>query len=774
MKYTSLLLIITIVFLSAQGSNVQTIDFLKRYDLEYNGAGPLFVKVDTQRNRIIVPHTLSSAVSIIEGSTHRVTNIPLQSRIPQHFKEEALLLCRQTGMVYVIGENCLHVIDPQMKKARAYYTDQQYEMAAVDADTRKVFLAGRSSKHILMINLGDGRQVKIPWTDYSEPLVNLNQTPPPPIRKVLIDQKLSKLIALDGFTAKISFYNVENLRKTGEKNLTVENGSRWHMAGYNTETHCLFVVMETGKRKVTHAIRINVSTGDELVISLPGFTEAVGVTYNPNLDEVYIPYDNHPAVHVVDFKDNGQLSEIKLPLYGNDASAIDLQNDLLYIASWAFGEIEIIDLKTRKFIDRIPDLEIIPHMFTMDFNPNTEMLYFPKGATAVNGAFGAAITAVDVNKQTIQKIYTGWAPVDLIQRSEKEEYFIFNSDDEYAIANPDGSVGYHKLPFEYPHQVIYAGDSNIYVSYGPHQSYWPTVYIWGARNGIGYLDQNTLKIRDRRIPRLAQQICTDKNGIMYALQNSWGAEQQFITVLKDEVREFDARQRIVLPDTVNRETIQRILKYDEILNRLYLVKTGEMDTDPGKLHVIDLDNNKQIAEIPTLLTPTDLIFDNQFIYICHFDSDSIIQVEKESIYINYIHAGHQQLKLCRANDQIFVLNHGDRTIQQIWPQEKTHHIPVSGQPDGLFVQRNNIYIASHSNERLFIDRFNTIQKSFIRILDYKYPYGSTTFNTNNSSFYLRGQFGDRIYDLTKFKEDESGRIWITDFLSGKAFIVTTK
>jgi len=127
-------------------------------------------------------------------------------------------------------------------------------------------------------------------------------------------------------------------------------------------------------------------------VKLPEFTKAAGINYNPNCDEIYVPYDNYPTVHVVDFRNNGKVSEIKLPAFGNDACAIDYKNDILYIASWAHGEVDIVDLKTRRLIKRVPGLEILPHMFNIDFNPFNNLLYIPKGATAVNGSFGAALS----------------------------------------------------------------------------------------------------------------------------------------------------------------------------------------------------------------------------------------------------------------------------------------------------------------------------------------------------------------------------------------------
>ncbi|OPZ64205.1 MAG: hypothetical protein BWY83_03248 [bacterium ADurb.Bin478] len=62
------------------------------------------------------------------------------------------------------------------------------------------------------------------------------------------------------------------------------------------------------------------------------------------------------------------------------------------------------------------------------------------------------------------------------------------------------------------------------------------------------------------------------------------------------------------------------------------------------------------------------------------------------------------------------------------------------------------------------DRFETI-------LSYEYPFGDTAFDTNNSSFYMTGQYGDVVYSLNQAQEDAKGRLWMSDFLSGKIFII---
>ncbi|HEX7503080.1 MAG TPA: hypothetical protein VF451_06640, partial [Acidobacteriota bacterium] len=73
---------------------------------------------------------------------------------------------------------------------------------------------------------------------------------------------------------------------------------------------------------------------------------------------------------------------------------------------------------------------------------------------------------------------------------------------------------------------------------------------------------------------------------------------------------------------------------------------------------------------------------------------------------------------------------------------------------------------------LFIISFDPRTKKFALLHREKYPFGETGFAGNNSSFFVRGQFGDCLYDLSKIRTDAQGRIWVSDFLSGKLFILS--
>ncbi len=751
--------------------SVKTVDFLHRPGLSVNAAGPLLVRIDEDRNRLIIANTLTSSMSFVDCATGRVRNVPIGGRALQHLKSEAMTVSAKTGAVYLIGTKCFHVVSPDKGTCETVPTGVQFESIAVDEATGNVFIAGRESKALGFYKAKSGKLEMKKWTDKREELINLNATPPPPIRKVVAAGELKQVIAVDGIDPAIYAFDGKSGAKISSRKIDLPAGGRWHLGGYNQADHSLFVVVETAERKVVRAARIAVAGGEDTIVELPELTEGVGIIYNPARDELYIPYDNHPTVHVVDFKDGGSLHEIKVPAYGNDGSAVDTENDILYITSWAFGEIDVIDLDDRSLAERITGLGIIPHMFSLAYNPKDGLLYFPKGATAVNGTFGAAVTSFDPETKKAGKIYTGWAPVDLIEMRDRCSFLVFNSEDEFAEVQPDGTYETHRLPDDYPVTACYGPGGDVYLSYGPHQSYWPTVYIWDAKDGILTIDAEDLSFYDRRIPRQAQSMAADGEGVLYFTQNNWGKEEQFLGVFADEVRVFDAAKRMRLGDEVSREITQRILKYDPGTERLYLVRIGEMDGDPSLLQMIDPKEAKVVERIPLRLTATDLLFDGDDIYVANFDSDTVTVIDKESLEVAGVRTDEKPLRLCRCAGRVYVINHIGNTIQEVRPDGRSFEIPFAGLPDNVFTWGDKAVITSHSEEGLSVVEFDPLAESFTTLHSYAYPYGDTRFDTGNVSFYVRGQFGDVLFAITQGRTDEAGRLWITDFLSGKLFIL---
>jgi DNA-binding beta-propeller fold protein YncE len=751
--------------------SVTTVDFLTSAKIAANGAGPLLVKMDAFRNRLIVANTFSSSVSIIDCGNHSVENIAVEGRALQHLKAEALTFSKKSGEIYLIGAHCFSIISPDRKTSKTIHTEAQFESIAVDEATGNVFIAGRESKELGFYAMKSQKLTMLPWLAAREDLINLNATPPPPIRKVIAAPELNWIIAVDGCTSTFFLFDGRNGSLLNSRPLKLTSGGRWHLAGYHEQSHSLYLVVETNDRRVIEAAKIDVLTGEGTVVPLPQLTEGVGITCHPDHDEVYIPYDNHATVHVVDFADNGAIHEIKIPAYGNDASAIDTKSNLLYVASWAQGEVDAIDLDARKLKKRITGLGIIPHMFTMAFNPNNNLLYFPKGATAVNGAFGAAVTALDPANEKMTKIYTGWAPVAMVEVPSRNSFLVFNSEDQFAEVHANGTYETHALPFDYPIEAVLNPDGDVYLSYGPHQSYWPVVYIWGAKNGILTMNAGDLSFYDRRIPRQAHKMVFDTTGTLYFTQNIWGKEEQFLGTLGDGVRLFDIGTRVALQDTVEREITQRILVADPERNWLYHVRVAEKDTDPSVLQVVDANAKKVIRKLPLGLTATDLAFDEKNIYIANFDSRSVSVVDKASFAVSEIATQDEPLKLCRCGDRIYVINHASNSLQEAKEKGKVYRLPYEGLPDNLFAWNGSVVITSHSSTALSIIRFEPDTEKFTLLHRQNYPYGDTRFDSGNVSFYMRGQFGDALFSITSGKTDGSGRLWVSDFLSGRLFIL---
>lgn len=773
MRFLTLILVLFILAPSIYTeTGIQTISFLDSINTKYNGAGPLMVKVDRDRDRVVLINTNTSSVTLINGKDDGITNIPISKRVPQYLKEESFVIDRKTGNIYLIGSGNLTIVFPDTGTALTFDTKYQYEMVAVDENTGNCFLAGRESRKVAFVHLKKGRLKYIRVFDRKEKMVNLNQTPPPPIRKIIADPALGTVSVFDGYSNRLFTLDIGTGKVKGSRVPDIKPGKRFHFAGYDKEKHCLYLVTETEKRKVIEAVKLDCRLTNDTIIKLPGLSEGVGISLNAEREEVYIPYDNHPVVHIVNFKGEGKVHKADIPSYGNDASAFNNEKSLLYVASWAYGEIYIVDLATYKLKKRIRGTGIIPHMFSMAFNPAQKKLYIPLGASAVNGSFGSAVTCFNTDTWEKKKIVTGWAPVDLIEMKKKDGFLVFNTESEFAEVTPDGKVTYHQLPFPYPAFAARKPNGNIFLSYGPHQSYWPAVYIWGAKNGILEIEEENLQMFDRRIPRLAHKIVFDKRGGLYGLQNSWGRENLFLTWFPKGIRMFAPQERVYFYTKIQRENIQRILKYDEGADLLYIVKVAETDPGPGSLLIINAEDNRLVKEVPTGNTPTDLCFDKNNLYVSNFDSGTITQIDKKSFNIKSLKTGKGPLKVISHEGELFVLNHLDNDIQVIGKQGRRIPIPHGLSPDNMVRFGSMIYVTAHNENSMGIFKKDLEGNTLIRLHQFSFPYGETTFDNTNTAFYLRGQFGDSIYELSQIKKGKDGKLWVTDLLSGRLFIIS--
>ena len=118
-----------------------------------------------------------------------------------------------------------------------------------------------------------------------------------------------------------------------------------------------------------------------------------------------------------------------------------------------------------------------------------------------------------------------------------------------------------------------------------------------------------------------------------------------------------------------------------------------------------------------------------------------------------------------------MINHGDNTLQVLGSKAKPIPIKADGRVDNIQVINGQIYLSVHSSQLFTLLRFDPGKEAFTRIIEEKYPFGETGFDNTNSAFYLSGQFGDVIYEISKIKSDASDNLWVTDFLSGNLYIV---
>jgi hypothetical protein len=146
-------------------------------------------------------------------------------------------------------------------------------------------------------------------------------------------------------------------------------------------------------------------------------------------------------------------------------------------------------------------------------------------------------------------------------------------------------------------------------------------------------------------------------------------------------------------------------------------------------------------------------------------------VDKTDYSAETIAAGNEPLKLCRCGGDVFVINHGDNTLQQLTGKGGMKKIPFRGLPDNLFCWGGKLVLTSHSANALFIVEFDPATRAFTLLHKHEYPYGDTRFDSANVSFYMRGQFGDAVFFITEGDTDKDGRFWLTDFLGGKLFIL---
>jgi hypothetical protein len=155
--------------------------------------------------------------------------------------------------------------------------------------------------------------------------------------------------------------------------------------------------------------------------------------------------------------------------------------------------------------------------------------------------------------------------------------------------------------------------------------------------------------------------------------------------------------------------------------------------------------------------------------VANFGSASVSVIDKSDFTANEIETGEGPLRLCSLDGRTYVISHMDNRFQEIGG--KSHKIPFKGRPDNVFVWGDIMILTSHNDESMAIMEYDPDVGAIKIAHRQEYPYGDVRFDTPNVSFYVKGQFGDAVFEITRGVVDAQKRLWISDFLAGKLYIV---
>ena len=139
----------------------------RRWGSGSTAPGPLLVRMDPPRDRLVLANTLTSSVTLIDCHDRSVRNIPVGSRVPQYLKSEALAIDSRSGNVYVIGDRTLEVVFPASGR-RAPSPRQAIRDGGRRRSSGNAFLVGRESRDMACVDLKKGRVSTIPWSEKEE------------------------------------------------------------------------------------------------------------------------------------------------------------------------------------------------------------------------------------------------------------------------------------------------------------------------------------------------------------------------------------------------------------------------------------------------------------------------------------------------------------------------------------------------------------------------------------------------------------------------------
>ena len=757
------------------------VDFLAPLGLEANALAPQVVAEDPVRSRIFAVCANSSAVAVIEGAAGRVYALPVGVRMPRSLRREGVAVSVHTGRCFICGRRSLVVVDPEARSTWTVPLPGAFESVAVDEDRGLVLLAGRTQGKLAVVD-PERRTVRlVAFGRAFPPLPYMAASAPPPIRRVFTNPVTGRAYLLDGCTATLVTVDVDGGKATASRKLPLKAVPRWHAAGYDPAHGRIYVLLEDDHRCAVTAAALDTRGDADVVVPIPkGFREPAGVNCDPGRGELYVPYDNNKAIHVVTFEGGGKVETVDLPALGVDATAYLSERRILYAASWNQAALYIVDVKERKLSRLVPFFPVYPHMNHMALDSKTGRLYVPTGSAAVNGTFGAAVTVFDPATYAFSKVRTGWAPTALVPKPGSDHFYVFDTEGGLADVAPDGSHTVHTLPWPYAREAIPSPDgAKVLVAYGPHSSMWPNFYIPATRDGILEIDGRGRVIADRLTPRLAQGIRFDKRGNLWMLQNTWGKEAPpLLCHPKNGEPWFDLR---LLPATDN-ECVLRALVLDPRSGLLCVVRAAAHTGERGRFYAVNPARRKVVFSLPLGRIPTGicLLPERHRAYVPEAAEDSLSVVDLVQGTVRDEPVGSYPLAAAShpATGRVYVVNHEGRSLSVIGPDRKKTSVPLpeGALPDNLVVDRTTgrVYVSAHGKKEFRLYEYDPEKGAVHTLLSTPHPYGETAFRTAEAAFSLQGQWGDGIFRITHLMLDRRGRLWAADYLGGKLWIVRVR
>ena len=782
------LLMVFLVHLYSTEKPFIEVDLAKLSGLNGNDQGPHILIADEVNYRVFAACVNSSSIAIIDAKTDKVTVIPVSGRMPRRLRVQGGAVNHITGEFAVAGQNSLIIVDTSAAKSRTILLPFDFTSVAVDEKNGNVLAVGRLSADLAVVKPGADKALFIPYGHKEQDVQYFAVSPPTPIRTVWVDQKDRRIYIFDGTLPKLYILDADTLKSINARNLALPPYPRWHWGGPDWEDSRFYLSVEDDQRVSRFAVSVDLKESDDIVVELPsGATEPTGVSISTKRNELYIPYDNNDFIHAVSFSPEPKVEQIPHSAkYGIDSSAYDEEKGLLYAPSWAEGIMFEINVAERKVNHHTPYFPVYPHMNNFAFLPKLGKIYVPSGATAVNGTFGSLITVFNVNTLEQKTIHTGWSPVSLVEIPGKDRFFVFSSDNIFAIVSPDGSAQFKNLPYPYFHDSLYnPSDGNVYVTYGPHYSVFPAYYIRATRGGVYKLDLTGEMITERQTDRLAQKALIDDNDTLWATENIWGKEEPRLIYF--DLKNNSRWGKLMLPPAIDNECALRGLKKNQLNGDLWVLRNGDRSGDKGMMHRVNPKLKTLVATYETGITPTDIAFLGDHALVCSFTDNKVTAVnsisdEASAEKVCEINVGDGPIAIAAdsSRKEAFVLNHLDSTLSMLGFKDnalqlkKTVQIPGGYKPGNIFLADGNLYISGHKSDRFVLYRFSPVTERLTAILTHSYSYGEVSFDQSNTAFANTAQWGDAIYRLNEFALDSKGRLWVTDYLSGKLWIIKIK